>query len=74
MTMGNRELAIEAIDGVGLAEFHIRAVHDTCEALGERQNDSNEHIWRMLQTEAGAALDELEKSKTGLERLLEKAQ
>lgn len=71
--MGNREVAIDAIDGVGLAEFHIRAVHDTCEALGERPNDSNEHIWRMLQAEAGAALDELEKSKAGMREILGQA-
>ncbi len=69
--MDDRMLATEAIDGVGLAEFHVRALHDVCEALGERPGDENEHIWRMLWTEAASALDELGKAKSSLGTLLE---
>lgn len=57
---------IEAIDSVGLAEFHVRAIHDTCEALGERNGDENEHIWCMLKTEAALAAEELDRAKARL--------
>lgn len=69
--MDERTLAIEAIDGVGLAEFHVRALHDVCEALRERHGDGYEHIWQMLETESCSALQELGKSKGSLKGLLE---